>query len=59
MIKEYKGRRILSLLMIVVMTICMLLPAGCQKQTKTKLEEMQAWIRIHSHRQIWIRCKRS
>ena len=44
MIKEqmkHKNHRILSTLLIVVMTVGMLLPAGCQKQAKTKLEEIQ------------------
>ena len=40
-LKGNKYRRPVSLLMLAVMTLCMLLPAGCRAQSKTKLEEIQ------------------
>lgn len=44
MIKElprHKYRRIVMLLLTAVLTVCMLLPSGCQKHAETKLEEIQ------------------
>lgn len=43
--RELSGRmnhKKLSILMTVVITVCMLLPSGCQKQAQTRLEEIQA-----------------
>ena len=37
---KYKNCRIITILMLAVMAVCLLL-AGCQSQTKTKLEEIQ------------------